>query len=349
MITIYKVAMNRMNQSFLILLILGLVFFTPIKSFSDQGEKAVAAKGVFIGTLKIEYVSVSNADIYDFEIHIDPPVWELSLRAKNPQKNRIQNARAFGRQDQVMYVVYHQEDREDRNRNTASVRVFDGTRPFDLRDLEHVWIALLSGDFFIRDDDTFPWVDSVGLCMREPSIITDVLFEENSVSPSYVKWYDERSHRAEPNGAPRFVGEFKALALDRTIGGLTYAASSELIIGRPSGEQDIAPITRSTLVVEEVSSLVADPRLAPDLDGRVMVMDFRFGDRQDRRSVQYNISDGEVPMRGSPIIMDAIAQQHPGLLEDQGFGKRRLLILIILGLSTLGFLMLPIFLKGRGP
>jgi hypothetical protein len=254
------------------------------------------------GTLELEYLGAGRTNSFRFEFLSTPPTWELSLKPSNTESRR----EIFSSPEQTIWVTRYSGRSPTGPLNSAEIRLFPGSRPFDLRAEEHVWIAFLSGASFrgrtpIRDP---------GLCMAEPSIITKVATTPQAVSPCEMEWHNERAD-AKGISESRIEGQFRWLSTNSLTSAYNLPGESKLLISIIDRQGTRKQVTRSRLIISEINRTSRIARKMPGIQGRSPVADYRPAGVWRRVAVNYEIKDGNIPGPASVIVSHAYQNKFP--------------------------------------
>jgi hypothetical protein len=271
-------------------LVLALVCFTTF------AQAAIQIKG----KLEVEYLGPSKTNSYDLAFLSSPPNWELQLRSRIGDFQ----CETYGSPEQTIWVTRYDGRSVTGSLNIAEIKIFPGPRPFDLRGEEHVWVAFLSSNLFngptpIRD---------LGLCIREPSIISKTIAMPKALSPTIIEWHNERADAKL--GASRIEGQFRWLSTNY-VNGFAVPSQSELLVSLVDPLGNRKPITRSVLIASTAEPVNRVAGNFPAYQGRILVSDFRpVGCLETRVALNYEITNGIIP--DSSKVAEQYKNKFPG-------------------------------------
>lgn len=278
--TMKTIAWMKMKTGIAIALIAGAVIGTTV--LAERQPAGLEYKG----TLKLVFPMAKNGpqtNDYAFSLWSKPPDWELSLHSSN------QNHQVFCSPKQT-YEVDIFDNPPTGPLNTATIKIYPGSRPLTDRVAEHIWLGLLSHNTFIGQ--TLPLPD-IGLGMVEPSTITNLTGSTHDASPREMGWYNTYAQ----GRTSRIEGEFHWSAATNASGGPDIPTVSQMAMSivDPDGNRKVASF--SELVVTNISPLSRKPVPTPKIAGRNVVYDYRLNDFSgsswNDRPKRYDTFDGK--------------------------------------------------------
>jgi hypothetical protein len=259
--------------------------------------------GCFRGTLEVEYLGPKKTNSFDFELLSHPPDWKLAL-ANSGTDTSIE---LLGRPRETIWMTVYHNHSPAGPLNAAEIKLLPGSRPFDLREEEHVWLAFLSATTF--REQKLPLLDP-GLCMAEPSIISVINLERDDASPREMRWHNQGVD-APGSSRSRIEGRFRWLVHTNLPGGMIVPMNSELEISILDALGVSKAITRTKLIVTEAGPLPSKRLRMPSVQGRCCVSDYRLGTLWDREAVNYEVKDARIPIPTSYIVEVAYRAKFP--------------------------------------
>jgi hypothetical protein len=321
-----------------------MLIFVSLSYFPSAGFAEKEGRMSFSGVLHLDFVAASMSETFAMEYRFEPMRWEMVFRPSSGEGDR----ELFGSEEEALFVLHFPDNLPDGPRNTAQLILYDGSRIFDRREAEHVWLALSSAEIFSARE--LPFIDPYGLCMREPSRIVEMEFRDNAMSPEHLVWINERSRSDDGEArAPRIQGIFRWLDSAHTESGRVYPRHSELLVSLFDDEGVESIMTRSLLSIEAAEAAddaEIEVRRMPVLAGRQTVYDHRFGETNSRLFVRYNVFDGEIPGRDSVIVQAAIAAQVPDVVPVPMTEERRWIVLFVLIAVAIGVPVILVIISG---
>jgi hypothetical protein len=174
--------------------------------------------------------------------------------------------------------------------------------------------------------------------MAEPSIITKLTSTPRGVSPSEMEWHNER---ADAKGALQVLmqGQFTWLSATNFTSDWAFPGDSELLISMTDTSRVSKQITRSRLIIKDISQPSRLAKKTPEIRGRSPVIDYRPAGLWTRMGLYYEIRDGNIPAAASPIVRDAYLKRFPHPPKRSGVFWVCIAIPIVSGLLLVCMLM----------
>lgn len=288
-------------------------------AFGINGQLTLTTPDASVWTNENAQVSAWKTNVYQVRLLIESNRWQIVLDSESGQ------AKTICVSNETVWAAFHGNTQAEGPLNSSEIRLFPGTRPFDLRVEEHLWGAYLSGDYF-RGRQA-PFKDETGFCMHGPGVFEEVQSGKNALSPAVLRWHNQRADAK--SDAPRISGEF--LWVEKTnFSGVDLPAKSRLTMTVKYPEKPEIIATISEFTIHQISNSSSSPVYTLGATGRSPVTDFREGNVASRQALHYQIEDGKIPAAKSQPVRETMAMTK-GFHNDLKSPWRLVLFAVILG------------------
>lgn len=258
----------------------------------------VAESGIeFSGTLTVVYFGPGKTNKFAFDLQEKAPNWHLSMILMD---NTNLTFEMTGSEKQTVWTIHSHENPQPGKTEYGQVKVFAGSRPYNLRGEEHIWLALLSRPVF--SDQRVPFKD-LGLCMAEPSIVTKCITDNRGLSPSEMEWRNDRA-----KGEAFIEGRFKWLG-STNFQEFTAPLLSTLAIDTVTANGNHTNLTLSELSVDKIMPLESPIEPNPVVESNNVTMDYRPFNGHDGGHVKYLLKESNIPSISAPIVQHSLNKQ----------------------------------------
>jgi len=300
-----------------------------IRSIGVQDGGGVA------GILTMAYFHDGNWQTNTWTVRVDhsPPVWSVAMDCADSREEVYSDGR------ETLWITYYPQNDPDGPLNTSMIKLFSGPRVLESRPAEHLWLALLSRSYFEESSSTLG--ADPGLCMNEPSSFVEVEFSKNDASPRRLRWRNKRSDNS--SSATRIEGSFVwGAATNWNVGLGAVPLKSQLAVELVFPNGDIRPASFSELIIHEVGSVNSNALLRPQIKGRSLVQDYRINEVGERRSMMYDVYNGNIPAVSSSFVREVERlSNHPAATSRSG--NQRVVVWIGFGILTIAFIIVTRF------
>ncbi len=270
-----------------------------------------------------------ETNVWRVRVDISPPVWSASLECAGSREEVHSDGK------ETLWITQYPQNDPGGPLNTSMIKLFSGSRIFESRPAEHLWLALLSQTYFANRSAAMG--ADPGLCMNEPSLFTEIEFSKNDASPRRLRWQNERA--VISSNQTKIEGSFTwGPVANLVVGSTVIPRSSQISVKlvHPSGI--VRPASFSEFEISEVGSVNSNALVRPQLKGRSLVQDYRVSDAGERRSVMYDIYDGKLPPVGSARLRDVeLLSKSP--VSTKRSSSQRITIWIGFGLLSVALII----------